>query len=503
MGSSGDPPQMQGAASTGAPTDSVDVVIVGAGLSGIGAAVHLQRRCPSKTYAILEARGSIGGTWDLFRYPGVRSDSDMHTLGYSFRPWTNANAIADGSAIRRYIMDTARETGVDARIRFGHSVTAASWSSDSARWTIEVTRSGSKTVMRFGCRFLYLCSGYYHYGSAYRPAFPDESLYGGEIVHPQFWQENLDYAGKRVIVVGSGATAITLIPEMAKRAAHVTMLQRSPSYVFNLPTVDAIAGRLRRWLPGRLAYLLVRMKNVLVGMAFFQLARRRPEIAKSRLVRLVREQLPPGFDVAKHFTPRYNPWDQRVCVVTDGDLFKAIASGAVSVVTDEIDAFTLGGMRLKSGSELHADIVVVATGLQLNLLGGIQFTVDGVGVRASDAMAYKGAMLSGVPNMAYTFGYTNASWTLKAELIANYVCRLIRHMDSHGHSIAMPRRDPAVAPKPFLDFTSGYVVRASSLLPKQGSRRPWKVYQNYFLDALTLRFGRIDDGVLKFAGNPT
>jgi monooxygenase len=480
------------------PTGSVDVLIVGAGLSGIGAAVHLKRHCPAKSFAILEARGVIGGTWDLFRFPGVRSDSDMYTLGYSNRPWTDAKAIADGSSIRRYITDTAREAGIDAHICFGHKVTRASWSSDTALWTIEALRSGAAAPVSLCCRFLYICGGYFSYESPHRPSFPNEERFGGMIVHPQFWPEHLDYTGKRVIVIGSGATAVTLIPEVAKRAAHVTMLQRSPSYVFSLPTVDAAAARLRRWLPARVAYPLVRMKNVLIGMMFFQLARRRPELVKKKLLRMVQKRLPPNFDVQRHFTPRYNPWDQRVCVVTDGDLFKAIGSGAVSVVTDEIDAFTPGGIRLKTGATLPADIVVAATGLKLNLLGGIEFTVDGAQTDVSRAMAYKGAMLSGMPNMAFTFGYTNASWTLKADLTAGYVCRLIRHMESHNYAVATPRRDPALGEEPFLDFTSGYVVRALEVLPKQGSDPPWKVYQNYFLDALTLRFGRIDDGVLEF-----
>ncbi|MHB8474884.1 MAG: flavin-containing monooxygenase [Steroidobacteraceae bacterium] len=477
--------------------ESFDVLIVGAGLSGIGAAVHLQRRCPSKTYAILEARGAIGGTWDLFKFPGVRSDSDMYTLGYSFRPWTHAHAIAQGESIRRYIVDAAREAGVDAHIRFGARVTKAAWSSGAARWTIEARRS-DHTSVRLSCRFLYLCSGYYDYGSAYRPEFANEGSFKGTMVHPQFWPEQLDYAGKQVIVIGSGATAVTLIPEMAKRAAHVTMLQRSPSYVFNLPTVDAMAATLRRFLPARAAYPLLRTKNVLISMAIFQFARRWPALAKQRLIRMVRERLPANFDIDRHFTPRYNVWDQRVCAVTDGDLFEAIASGAVTVVTDEIDAFTGYGILLKSGAHLAADVVVVATGLKLNLLGDIEFTVNGAQVGMSGAMAYKGAMLSGVPNMAYSFGYTNASWTLKADLTANYVCRLLRHMDSHGYAIAMPRPDPALGEQPFLDFTSGYVARALSILPKQGSRRPWKVYQNYFLDTLALRCARIDDGVLDF-----
>lgn len=482
----------------------LDVLIVGAGLSGIGAAHHLQRRCPGMSYAILEARAALGGTWDLFRYPGVRSDSDMYTLGYSFRPWTHANAIVGAPTIRDYIAETAREAGIDAHIRFGLKVKRASWSSDAAHWTIDADSAidagsgAARGSVRFRCRFLYLCSGYYNYESAHLPQFTDQAAYGGTLVHPQFWPEHLDYAGKRVIVIGSGATAVTLVPEMAKRAAHVTMLQRSPSYVFTLPTVDALADRLRRWLPGHLAHSLVRWKNLLISMAFFQFARRFPEQAKKRLIRLVEGRLPADFDVATHFTPRYHPWDQRVCVVTDDDLFQAIGSGAVSVVTDEVDAFTADGLRLKSGAHLSADIVVAATGLKLNLLGGIEFSVDGVPARASASMAYKGVMLSGMPNMAYTFGYTNASWTLKADLTATYVCRLLRHMRSHGYTIATPRRDSTVGEQRFLDFTSGYVVRALDLLPKQGSMRPWKVYQNYLLDLVSLRFRRIDDGVLEF-----
>ena len=483
----------------GTPVNAVDVLIVGAGLSGIGAAVRLQR-LSSRSYAILEARDAIGGTWDLFRFPGVRSDSDMYTLGYSFRPWTGAQAIADGASILAYIKDTAREAGVEARIRFGHRVIKASWCGVSARWTLEVRRSGGRTAVSFRCRFLYLCSGYYRYDSPHRPHFPNESAFLGTIVHPQQWPAGLDYAGKRVIVVGSGATAYTLVPEMAKRAAHVSMLQRSPSYVFDLPSVDAMAKGFSRWLPGRLTYPLVRMKNILIGALMFQFARRRPALAKQWLLGLVTDRLPPGFDVARHFTPRYNPWDQRVCVVTDGDLFKAIARGAVSVVTDEIDTFTATGIRLKTGAEMAADIVVSATGLTLNVLGDIDFTVDGVRLDVARCMAYKGAMLSGVPNFAYSFGYTNASWTLKAELTAGYVCRLLRHMDAHGYAVAVPRHDPAVAARSLLDFTSGYVVRAAELLPKQGAHRPWKLYQNYFLDVLALRFGRIGDGILEFSG---
>ena len=482
--------------------ESVDVLIIGAGLSGIGAAFHLQQRCPSKSYVILEARGAIGGTWDLFRYPGVRSDSPMHTLGYSFRPWTHAKAITDGSSIRRYIADTAREAGIDAHIRFGHRVTRASWSTETARWMIEAMPEG-RAAVRICCRFLHFCGGYYSYESAYRPTFANEAAYQGRIIHPQFWPGELTVTGKRVIVIGSGATAITLIPELAKTAAHVTMLQRSPSYLFNRPTEDAMANRLRRLLPKRLAWQLTRAKDVLVEMAIYQLARRRPEFAKQKLIQLVRKQLPPDFDVATHFTPRYNPWLQRVCLVADGDFFKAIKDGAVSVVTAEIDGFTVEGIRLKSGELLRADIVVIATGLNMRTMGNIDLEIDGVRPEISQAMTYKGAMLSGVPNMAFTFGYTNASWTLKADLTATFVCRLLRHMSAHGYSIAVPRRDPEVSAAPFLDFTSGYVTRALGVLPRQGSERPWRVYQNYLMDLATLRFGRIDDGVLKFSRTAT
>ena len=422
----------------------------------------------------------------------------MFTLGYPFRPWPDSRSIVGGAEILRYVRETAAAYGVDRQISYHSRVVRADWSSQDARWTVTVEDTGSAVRTRRSCSFLYLCSGYYRYDQGYTPDWPGQEDFAGPVVHPQHWPEDLDVTGQRVVVIGSGATAVTLIPEMAKRAAHVTMLQRSPSYVFNLPTLDAMAATLRRWLPARVSYPLLRTKNVLISMAIFQFARRWPALAKQRLIRMVRERLPANFDIDRHFTPRYNVWDQRVCVVTDGDLFKAIGSGAVTVVTDEIDAFTGDGILLKSGAHLAADVVVVATGLKLNLLGDIEFTVNGARVEVSRAMAYKGAMLSGVPNMAYAFGYTNASWTLKADLTANYVCRLLRHMDSHGYAIAIPRPDPALGEQPFLAFTSGYVVRALKILPKQGSQRPWKVYQNYFLDALTLRWARIDDGVLDF-----
>ena len=481
------------------PPEILDVLIVGAGLSGIGAARHLQRHCPGKRYAILEARASIGGTWDLFRYPGIRSDSDMYTLGYNFKPWTEAKAIADGPSILRYIRATADECGITPHIRFGHAVRSAEWSSADACWTVKAERSGSSEPVSLRARFLYMCSGYYSYQQGHRPEFAAEADYRGVVVHPQFWPEGLDYAGKRVVVIGSGATAVTLVPEMAKAAAHVTMLQRSPTYVVTLPSHDRLAAWLARRLPGRLAYGLARWKNVLVTMFFYQLARRRPERMKQRLVGMVRKQVGPQFDVDTHFTPRYQPWDQRLCVVPDGDLFQQIRAGRASVVTDTIERFTEHGLKLASGSELPADIVVVATGLKLNVLGDVAVRIDGRAVDPGKAMAYKGMMLSDVPNLAMTFGYTNASWTLKADLTAGYVCRLLRYMDRHGLAVAVPRRDPAVLPQAFLSFTSGYVQRALEVLPKQGSKRPWRVHQNYLLDLFTLRYGRIADGVMQFS----
>lgn len=476
----------------------LDVLIVGAGLSGIGAAHHLQQRCPGKHYAILETRDAIGGTWDLFRYPGVRSDSDMYTLGYAFRPWTDAKAIADGDVIRRYICDTADEAGITPHIRFGHKVLSAAWSSQDACWTVEVEQLANGTRSRLRTRFLYLCSGYYRYAEGHRPEFPGEQDYQGRVVQPQFWPVELDYAGKRVVVIGSGATAVTLVPALAKAAAHVTMLQRSPTYIVTRPSEDALARRLRRHLPASVAYGLTRWKNVLLSIALFRLARRRPQQFKRRLVAMAADQLQPGYDVQTHFTPRYNPWDQRICVVPDGDLFEAIRAGRAAVVTDHIDCFTATGVRLTSGQELAADIVVLATGLKLNALGDIALTIDGHACDASQSMAYKGMLLSDVPNLALAFGYTNASWTLKADLTAAYVCRLLRYMDRHGHTIAVARRDPSVASQPFLNFTSGYVQRALDVLPKQGARRPWQVYQNYLQDLITIRFTRIADGVMRF-----
>ncbi|HEY8606103.1 MAG TPA: NAD(P)/FAD-dependent oxidoreductase [Noviherbaspirillum sp.] len=476
----------------------LDVLIIGAGLSGIGAAWQLQKRCPGKRFAILEARDAIGGTWDLFRYPGIRSDSDMYTLGYAFKPWTNPKAIADGPSIRAYIRETADEAGITRHIRFRQKVASAAWSSEEACWTVVVEDLASGRRYTVRARFLYSCSGYYSYDEAYRPPFPGEEQFQGTFVLPQFWPEGLNYAGKRVVVIGSGATAVTIVPAMAQTAAHVTMLQRSPSYVVTRPGQDRIAQGLRRVLPERFAYSLTRWKNVLVGMFFFRLARKRPEPFKRYIVQMAAKQLGQGYDVGTHFTPQYKPWDQRVCAVPDGDLFRAIRKGAASVVTGTIECFTSTGIRLQSGRELPADIVVVATGLKLNVLGGVSLTVDGVPCVPNEAMAYKGMMLSDVPNMAMAFGYTNASWTLKADLTAGYVCRLLQYMDRTGAAIAVPRREAGVAPQPFLNFTSGYVQRAQHLLPKQGSRTPWQVYQNYLQDLVAIRFGRVADGVMRF-----
>jgi cation diffusion facilitator CzcD-associated flavoprotein CzcO len=475
------------------------VLIVGAGLSGIGAAWHLQDKLPGKSVLILEGREAIGGTWDLFRYPGIRSDSDMYTLGYAFRPWTAAKAIADGPSILRYVRDTAREADIERRIRFRHHVKRASFSTEHALWTVEAERTDTGERVRFTCRWLHMCTGYYDYARGHDPDFPDREDFGGPIVHPQFWPEDLDHCGKRVVVIGSGATAVTIVPEMAKRATHVTMLQRSPTYMVSLPSEDPIARLVRKLLPARKAYDLIRWKNVLLQMFFFRLARKNPAKAKEKIIDGVRALLPEGYDVATHFTPRYNPWDQRLCLVPDADMFDAIKAGRASVVTGDIERFTAGGIRLKSGEELPADIIVTATGLKIQLLSDVAFSVDGEPRNLSAALSYRGMMFSDVPNLSYTFGYTNASWTLKADLTAGYLCRLLAHMDAHGYGVAMPRRDPEVEEVPFLDFTSGYVQRALHILPKQGSTHPWKVHQNYIKDIRSLRRGPIEDGVMEFS----
>ncbi|MGK2740469.1 flavin-containing monooxygenase [Tepidicaulis sp. LMO-SS28] len=477
-----------------------DVIIVGAGLSGIGAGYHLQKNCPEKSYAILEARESLGGTWDLFRYPGIRSDSDMYTLGYSFRPWKEAKAIADGPSILNYVRETAEDYGIDKHIRFGLKVKRSFWSTPDACWTVEAERGDGEAV-RFTCNFLFMCSGYYDYDKGYTPDFPGWERFKGRIAHPQKWTDDIDYKDKRVIVIGSGATAVTLVPEMAKQAAHVTMLQRSPTYVVSRPEEDAIANWLRRKLPAKAAYGLTRWKNVLFGMYFFNLCRKNPEKAKAYILNNVREQLGPDFDMT-HFTPRYNPWDQRLCLVPNGDLFESLKEGSASVVTDHIETFTENGIRLKSGQELEADLIVTATGLNLKVLGGLDVTVDNQPVEFSKTFNYKGMMYSDVPNFASAFGYTNASWTLKCDLTCEYVCRLINAMDEKGVQQCTPRNtDPDMDEEPWLDFSSGYVQRSIHMFPKQGTKLPWKLHQNYARDIFSLRLGKVDDGVMEFS-NP-
>ena len=475
-----------------------DVLVVGAGISGISAGWHLQTRCPAKTFALLEARDAVGGTWDLFRYPGVRSDSDMHTLGFAFRPWRGARAIAGGPAILRYLQDTARDCGIDRRIRFGHRVTGAAWSSAQVRWTVEAALADGTTT-RLTCSFLYACSGYYDYAEGYLPRWPGMERYRGRIVHPQHWPAGLDLAGQRIVVIGSGATAVTLVPALAATAAHVTMLQRSPTYVVSRPSEDAVANWLQRRLPGRLASGAIRWKNVLLGLGFYTLARRRPDAVRRAIVRQAQRQLGPGCDAGRHFTPRYDPWDQRLCLAPDGDLFAALRSGRAAVVTDEIETFTEDGVRLKSGTELPADLVVAATGLQLQLLGGMRLVIDGVPLDGAASLSYKGVMYSDVPNFAAMFGYVNASWTLKSDLTAGYVCRLLKRMDARGARWCVPRRgDDAPGSEPAIRMSSGYFQRAAALLPRQGTKRPWRFHQNYLLDVLALRLGPVGDAALEF-----
>jgi cation diffusion facilitator CzcD-associated flavoprotein CzcO len=481
------------------PSEHLDVLVVGAGLSGVGAGYHLQTTLPHKSYAIFEAREAIGGTWDLFRYPGIRSDSDMYTLGYPFRPWHSDRSIVDGASIRQYINDTAREYGIDRRIRFKHRVTRADWSAADQRWHVQVQRSDTDTTLNVTCSFLMMCSGYYRYDQGYRPEFPNAERFSGQIVHPQFWPEELDYGGKRVIVIGSGATAVTLVPALAETATHVTMLQRSPSYVLSLPEEDSLAKKARRMLPPDRAYALIRWKNALLMTLAFQLSRRRPELVKKLIRRGVERLLQPGYDVDTHFTPRYNPWEQRLCLVRDADLFEAINQGRAEVVTDRIDTFTERGVRLASGRELDADIIVSATGLNLLLLGGVDLSIEGRPIDLAERLIYRGCMLSDVPNLALAFGYTNASWTLRCDLTCRYVCRLLEHMDAHGYDSCTPRnRDPATTTQPFVDFSSGYFLRVLDRFPKQGSKPPWRLHQNYLLDTFMLKTMPIDEPSMEF-----
>ncbi len=475
----------------------VDVLIVGAGLSGIGFAWNLQKHCPGKSYVILEARGALGGTWDLFRYPGIRSDSDMHTLGFNFRPWRGEKAIADGPSILAYLNETATENGIDRKIRYGHKVVRAAWSSQDALWTVDVQNSDG-AIQQWTASFVQMCSGYYDYDGGYMPGWPGMERFTGKILHPQAWPEDLDYSGARVVVIGSGATAVTLVPAMTDRAAHVTMLQRSPTFIVARPARDVIANWLHGKLPAGLAHGLTRWKNVLLQMYFYGRARKYPERAKQFLIKLAQEAVGPSVDV-KHLTPNYYPWDQRLCLVPDGDLFTAIRDGKADIVTDEIESFTEGGLKLKSGAELKADIIVTATGLRLKPAGGVVVTVDGRAVEFGKTMNYRGVMFSDVPNMGSTFGYTNASWTLKADLTAEYLCRLLNHMDRNGFAAVTPHNtDPTVVPDLAPPLASGYFQRGLAVMPKQGSKAPWKLYQNYARDLMSLRFGKLDDGALVF-----
>ncbi|MGV5050382.1 NAD(P)/FAD-dependent oxidoreductase [Rhodococcus pyridinivorans] len=473
--------------------EHVDVLIVGAGLSGIDAGYRLQTQCPDLGYAILESRDAIGGTWDLFRYPGIRSDSDMYTLGFPFRPWRGEKSIADGPDILQYIRDTAAEFGIDRRIRFGHRVIDASWSSEDARWTVRAS-TGHGTV-EMSCSFLYLCSGYYSYESGYLPDIPGLQDFAGTVVHPQFWPENLEYEGKRIVVIGSGATAVTLVPALAEKAEHVTMLQRSPTYVMSLPARDPIATRIRRLLPDRVAHRAVRTKNVVANLGFYQFCQRFPSAAKRMLRTLTERRLRGRIPVDPHFSPRYDPWDQRLCVVPDSDLFRTLRAGKAEIVTDRIDTVTEKSVRLESGRELEAEILIPATGLQLVPAGGIEFVVDGEKIDLSARFIYRGMMLDGLPNAAMCLGYTNASWTLRADLASLYVCRLLRYMRRNGYRSAVPRYSGDGCTRPLLGLDAGYIHRAEGALPKQGARSPWLMRQNYLLDLPTMRLGRVDESM--------
>ncbi len=477
-----------------------DVIVVGAGISGIGVACRVRTECPSKSLALLEARDAIGGTWDLFRYPGIRSDSDMFTLGYDFRPWREARAIADGPSIRRYVSATAAEYGVDRLIRFGHRVVRAAWSTPRSRWTLTVELAGGGTTT-LTCSYLSASTGYYDYERGYSPEFPGAERFVGPIIHPQHWPEGFDHGGKRIVVIGSGATAVTLVPALAPAAEQVTLLQRSPTYMISMPSVDPLAERLLRLLPGRVVFPLLRWKNALLMVLSYNLMQRFPRRARALLRRWLEGHLPAGYDFDRHFKPRYDPWDQRLCLVPDADLFEAIGDGSVAIVTDTIETFTEDGIRLASGEELEADVIVTATGLNLQIFGGAEVVVDGEVIDLGETVSYKGMMLSGIPNMVLTIGYTNASWTLKVDLVSEYFCRLINHLDATGRSRWTPKEPPpAVGRAPFLDLEAGYVLRSIDELPKQGDRVPWRLWQNYLLDVLQLRHGRLEDEGIELAG---
>jgi cation diffusion facilitator CzcD-associated flavoprotein CzcO len=479
------------------PHSSLDVLIVGGGISGVSMAWHLAKRLPHKRFAVLERRANLGGTWDLFRYPGIRSDSDMYTLGFSFRPWTARKAIAAGPDILAYVNETADTGGLRQHVRFNTEMVRADFDSARAVWRVEARHTETGETQIIEARFLATCSGYYAYDAGYLPEFAGLSSYRGLHIHPQHWPDGADLTGKRVVVVGSGATAVTLVPALAETAAHVTMLQRSPTYMASRPSEDGFARLLQRVLPAGVAYGVTRWKNILEQQFVFFMARKRPKQVAERIMTLAKAELPKDFDAETHLKPNYNPWDQRLCLVPDNDLFRAISSGKADIVTDTIATFTPTGLRLASGRELDADVVVTATGLKLQLFGGAEVAVDGKLIHAPDLRVYKGMMWSGVPNLSVTFGYTNASWTLKADLTSAYVCRLLKHMDRTGARIATPTPQGAVGDAPFVDFSSGYFQRAAAILPRQGDRAPWRLHQNYFRDLMNLRYGPVEDGVMQ------
>ncbi|HIG34802.1 MAG TPA: NAD(P)/FAD-dependent oxidoreductase [Gammaproteobacteria bacterium] len=476
-----------------------NVIVVGAGISGIGAGYYLQKKCPNKSFVILEGRDNIGGTWDLFRYPGIRSDSDMNTMGFRFKPWMGVKSIADGPSILSYLHETVKENDLNKKIHFNQWVNEASWSSRDSQWTVQVENKKTQELQDFTCDFLFLCGGYYNYEEGYTPHFAGRENFLGQIIHPQKWPKNLDYKNKKVVVIGSGATAVTIIPTMAEEAAHVTMLQRSPTYFLSAPDEDPVGNFLRKFISSKLTYKLVRWKNIRFQWWFFQKCRKFPKKVKEFLIKQVREELGPNYDIETHFTPKYNPWEQRMCLVPNGDFFNAINAGKASVITDHIDRFTKKGIKLKSGGEVEADLIVTATGLNLEVCNGIKLEVDNNEVDISKTMTYKGMMFSDVPNLVATFGYTNASWTLRADLTSEYVCRLLNFMDKKGYANCCPRTAEHVEPEgDWLDFTSGYVKRSMHKFPKQGSRDPWRNTQNFPKDVLAIRWGNIDNKELKF-----
>jgi monooxygenase len=492
--------QQQAGAQQQAAVTHVDVLVVGAGLSGIGAACHLARELPRTSYLVLEARDAVGGTWDLFRYPGVRSDSDMATFGYGFHPWRGTQSLADGPSILRYLQDTAREHGVLEHVRLGHRVVSAAWSSQDTRWTVHVERADGERL-ETTCRFLFCNTGYYRYDHGHTPDIPGLDDFAGPVVHPQQWPADLDWSGRRVVVVGSGATAVTLVPELARTAAHVTMLQRTPTYVFSVPPTDALAERLSRRLPPPVASSVVRVKNALRGEVVYRLTRVAPGVVRSVLRRDAARHLPPGYDVAADFEPDYDPWDQRLCAAPDGDLFAAVREGSAEVVTGTIERVLPHGIRLHDGREVPADIVVTATGLDLLAFGGIALSVDGTPVDPAGCLTYRGMMLSEVPNLAFTIGYTTASWTLRADLVATHVCRMLQHLGRRGHTVVtpvLPAGASAWQRDPLIGFSSGYVLRGRALMPQQGPRAPWRLHQSYLRDLVTLRLGRVATSALRF-----